>query len=115
MANQFFDNTLKAIENVSELKVRTLVGEFDYKPVDGSNKYEIQFKSGANIEGMVSKINLVTGDIDTEISPKFATDYEQLREFHLAKETQSHEIIRKNMEALKEIAVTIADLIKTKA
>lgn len=114
MANQFFDKTLAALENISELKIRTLVGEFEFEPLDGSSKYEIQFKKGGNIEGMISRINLVLGDIDTEISPKFATEYEQLREFHLAKENQAHEIIKKNMEVLKEIAKAIAELIKSK-
>jgi hypothetical protein len=114
MANSFFDKTLAALENLSELKIRTLVGEFEYHPDDDDRKYELRFKKGGNIEGMVSRINLVLGDIDTEISPKFATEYSQLREFHLAKENQGHEIVKKNMEVLAEVAKTIAELIKSR-
>jgi hypothetical protein len=115
MANQFFTNVLNTLENLTELKIRTLVGEFEYVPGNDNKHYEIMFNKATKIEGMISKINLASGDIDTEISPKFAAEYEQLREFHLAKENQGHEIVKKNLEVIQGIAKTIIELINNRS
>ena len=44
MAHQFFDKTSAALENISVLQIRTLVGEFEYIPDNEDWKYEIRLQ-----------------------------------------------------------------------
>ncbi len=54
---------------------------------------------------MKSEINLLDGDITTEIDREFVDGkLAGLREFHATREQQGHEIIENNINALKELA-----------
>jgi len=59
---------------------------------------------------MISEIDLISGDITTRMSDNFATDYQQLREYHMVKENHGQEIIRKNLEVVKTIAQTLVNI-----
>ncbi len=111
---EFFEKVGSKLQDLSELKIRTLVGDITFNEKEDS----FDFKNGQKVDGMISTINLVSGDIDTKLSPKFATEYELLREYHLIKENQGQEIMKKNMELLQSIAktlITLRDAEKTEA
>lgn len=99
----FFQNVAEKLENLSELQIRTLVGEMSYHK--NSDSYD--FEDGASVEAMESNINLVTGDTDTKITPIFLAEYEQLREFHMNKEREGQDIIKRNLELMQTIATTL--------
>ncbi len=54
---------------------------------------------------MTTRINIVDGDIENEIGSQFIGQgpYRELREFHLNQVKQGQEIIRRNLEAIKEL------------
>ena len=56
---------------------------------------------------MCSQINLLTGDISTAMTEKFVSDYKELREYHMLRESQGHEISKRNIDVLKEIVKAI--------
>ena len=99
----FFRNVSEKLEGLSELQIRTLVGEMSY--TKSSDTYD--FENGAAVEAMESKINLVNGDTDTKITPNFLKKYAELRDFHMKKESEGQEIINRNLELLQKIASTL--------
>ena len=98
--NSFLKEALANLSNLTRLETNTLVGKYTFNEVDGI-KTTIITESAE--DRMCSQINLVTGDITTAMTEKFVTDYKELREFHLSREQQGHEIVSKNIETQKEI------------
>jgi len=100
-------NTLKDLET---LTIRTIVGDLKYD----STKNKYVHEDGQNIDGIISEIHLAKGDIDTKMTEKFVSEYAVLREYHQLKEIKGQEIVRKNLELIKQIAETIISLAKDK-
>jgi hypothetical protein len=59
----------------------------------------------------VSEVQLVSGDITTRVTPEFGKNNAQLMEYHLVKENQGQEIVRKNLQVVKEIGTTLVSLL----
>jgi hypothetical protein len=61
---------------------------------------------------MVTKIDLLLGDITTEIPKEFIDGgpYASLRAFHQAREQQGSEIVKSNVEALKSLLALAQEL-----
>ena len=83
------DDILNALQNLVTLKITTTV--------TGS--------AAKDKASMVTDINLLLGDITTEIPKEFVDGgpYASLRAFHQAREQQGAEIIKSNVEALKSL------------
>jgi hypothetical protein len=80
------DKIFNAIENLVELSITTAV------------------KTGALTKSITTKINLLDGDITTEMDEEFVSgSYVSLREYHQQREDQGHAIIDGNVEALKSL------------
>ncbi len=94
------------LEKLETLKIRTIVGELKY---DAKTKNYVH-NDGQQVEAIISEIHLASGDIDTRMTEKFTGEYEALREYHQMKEIKGQEIVRKNLELIKEIAKTILSL-----
>ena len=62
--------------------------------------------------GIVSEIKLVTGDVTTKMTENFMEGDNPLRDYHMVKESQGQEIIRKNVELLKTIASALRKVVK---
>jgi len=103
---KFLDNVASKVEALSTLTVKTMVGPLEIT----DDKETVKFQKGAKISGMISEIDLISGDITTRMSDNFATDYQQLREYHMVKENHGQEIIRKNLEVVKTIAQTLVNI-----
>lgn len=98
--SSFLSAALANLSNLTRLETNTLVGKYAFN-VESGVKTTIITESTE--DRMCSQINLITGDITTAMTDKFVTDYRELRDFHLARESQGHDIVRKNIETLKEI------------
>lgn len=99
-----FKTIQNALDKLVVLDIRTVVGEFQYD-ADG----KLQPADGA--KQLISRINLLDGDITTAFSNEFLTEpLSTVREFHSAREKQGQEIIQGNIKALQEMVKLIADL-----
>lgn len=93
------------IEDITVLNIKTVMS-----PLEIDNEGQVKLPAGENVDGMVSKIDLIDGDISTVIAPSFYEKYPELVQFHQTKETKGSEIIEANMNALKSIVGIISSL-----
>lgn len=104
----FIENAKEAFNDLKELKIVTLVGKA--KMVNGQVTFG--YEDQAEVEAMVSRIGLFDGDVKTEMTEKFVNEYDQLREFHMLKERQGFDIIKRNVEVVEKIGNMVFDFIK---
>jgi hypothetical protein len=109
--NSFLDNAIAGLSNLTRLEVNTLVGNYTFNKKGDTNT---AIKTDSTGEKMCSQINLVTGDITTAMTEKFVTEYKELREYHMIRENQGHEIVRRNIDVLRQIMSAIVDFSKEK-
>ncbi|MFY0598622.1 MAG: hypothetical protein JXR03_03050 [Cyclobacteriaceae bacterium] len=86
------------IKDLTVLNIQTVMGQLEIKE-DG----KVGLQAGTDIDGMTSKIDLIDGDITTNISPTFYQTYPELVQFHQSREAKGSDIIEANMDALKSI------------
>lgn len=111
MAENFFEKTITALQQLSVLEVNTVVGDFSFADQPTNLKVDL---NTTTTDKMVSRVNLLSGDITTAMSPKFVDEYKDLREYHMIRENQGHEIIKRNIAVVEKIAETLVDLIEKK-
>lgn len=103
------DDILQKIENglqdLTQLKIQTVMGKLE---ID-DNK-QIDFSPGQEIEGIISKIDLIDGDITTQITEKFYQKYPELVQFHQSREAKGNEIIEGNVLALSAIVSALKEM-----
>ncbi len=91
-----------SLENLLTLEIITAVGT-----VDPTKSGEPNWPDLASVEQpqmIVSKFNLLDGDIRTIFGEAFVTgDYKSLVDYHTAREKQGFEIINNNIAALKAL------------
>lgn len=105
MANQdqnesiFADFVARVEDRISQLTtldIKTVVGEYRY----GYNE-EVEPNLEGDFKVMTSRINLIGGDITTQISNELMDEkFSWLLDFHARKEEKGHEIIKGNIQAL---------------
>jgi len=84
------------ISRLTTLDIKTVVGDFKY----GMNE-EVEPRADGEFKVMTSKINLIGGDISTNISNDLMDDkFKWLLEFHARKEEKGHEIVQGNIQAI---------------
>lgn len=108
---EFVDDAIGHLSNLTRLEVNTLVGEYQFNK---KGNVFTTIKQDSTKERMCSQINLLTGDITTAMTQKFADEYKELREYHLIRENQGHKIIDQNIKTLKGIVGALIDLSKKK-
>jgi len=96
----------RSLANLTTLEIITAVGHVRYGAKDGGEGGrdfpDLDYDRDPKV--MLSKIDLLQGDIKTIFNEEFVTgNYQGLRDFHEAREKEGHEIIRKNMEALERL------------
>lgn len=97
----------ESLENMLTLEIVTAVGAVQptVKDANGDRKLAA-LADGAKI--LRTRIDLLQGDITTEMDPAFVTgDYEELRSFHAEREKQAIEIVNSNIEAVKSLIALI--------
>lgn len=103
--NSFLDAAITGLSELTRLEVNTLVGNYSFN--QAPDKKNTTLKNDSTADRMCSQINLLTGDISTAMTEKFVSDYKELREYHMLRESQGHEIIKRNIDVLKEIVKAI--------
>jgi hypothetical protein len=99
-SNSIFLNFVKNVETtiskLCTLEIKTIVG--DYK-VDEDET--VSLKKGGDFQIMQTRINLIQGDMVTNISSELVTDkYAWLRDFHARKEERGYEMVDNNIKAI---------------
>ncbi len=107
----FLDKAIAGLSNLTRLEVNTLVGDYSFSKTGNTNT---TIDVVSTKERMCSQINLISGDITTAMTEKFVTDYKELRDYHIMRENQGHDIITKNIEVLAKILGAIKDFAKEK-
>lgn len=92
------DEIITGLKDLTVLNIETVMGNLEVDP-----KGKINLKPAEKVEGIVSNINLISGDIKTHMTENFYKNYPELVQFHQSREVKGHEIIENNMEALKSI------------
>lgn len=93
------------IGDLYTLKIQTVMGN-----METDDQGEIRFKTNQEVKGMTSTINLLDGDIRTELSEEFYQKYPELVQFHQSREAKGSQIIENNILTLKTIINTLFDL-----
>ena len=100
----FVRNVETSINKLTTLEIKTIVG--DYQVDQDEN---IKVKKEGEFQILQTRINLIQGDMVTNISNELVTDrYAWLRDFHARKEERGHEIVHNNIQAI----VSLFDLYK---
>lgn len=107
----FLDKAIAGLSNLTRLEVNTLVGDYSFNKT-GDTFTTINVASTK--ERMCSQINMISGDITTAMTEKFITEYKELRDYHMIRENQGHDIVKKNIEVLEKILGAIRDFTKEK-
>jgi|APIni6443716594_1056825.scaffolds.fasta_scaffold26450_4 hypothetical protein len=107
----FLDKAIAGLSNLTHLEVNTLVGDYSFNKTGNTNT---SIDVVSTKEHMSSQINMLSGDITTAMTEKFVTDYQELRDYHMLRENQGHDIIMKNIEVLGKILGAIKDFTKEK-
>ncbi len=103
--NSFLDAAISGLSELTRLEVNTLVGNYSFN--QDANKKNTTLKNDSTTDRMCSQINLLTGDISTAMTEKFVSEYKELRDYHMLRENQGHDIIKRNIDVLKEIVKAI--------
>lgn len=99
-SNNIADALRMALSEAIELKITTWVS--DASAPEGSAQTADQPKPGHRME---TRINIVDGDINTEIGSLFLSQgpYGELRDFHLQQVQEGRQIIRQNLDSLQQL------------
>ncbi|MFZ4667628.1 MAG: hypothetical protein ACOYME_14480 [Prochlorotrichaceae cyanobacterium] len=95
--NNLVEALTAALSEAIELKITTWVSEADQTTQQGE-----QGKPGHRMQ---TRINIVDGDVETEIGELFLNQgpYAELREFHIQQVQKGQDTIRNNLESLQKL------------
>jgi hypothetical protein len=94
----FWNRVKDSLDNLVTLKIITSVGPVPAVDDKGN------LIAGVSAHLMRSRINLLQGDIVTEIDPAFVTgELKDLRDFHMRREQEGSAIVDKNIEVLRSL------------
>ena len=97
----------EALENLITLEIITAVGQVDFSAESGP---DLDITKDPKV--ILSKINLIQGDIKTVYDPEFVTgNYKELKDFHKEREEQGHQMIKDNLDALMKLFNVAKDLL----
>ena len=95
----FVNNIEEKLSDLVTLEIKTIVG--DYRLLQDET---VLPKKNGEFKIMKTKIGLLDGDVTTLMSNDLIQDkYAWLRDFHAGREEKGHEIIHKNIEAIKSL------------
>lgn len=104
--DELIEKAQNSIDDLINLKIQTLMGS-DFKTTNVDGKEELTLDTDNTVTGITSRINLIDGDITTEIAEPFYKNYPELVQFHQSRETQGHQIIENNIKVIGEIISTV--------
>ncbi len=97
--NSLKDRILNALNNLASLEIITAVG---HATPEGDNGPDLDYSR--NPKMILTKINLLQGDIKTVYHEDFVTGpYQNLKNYHAAREKEGYDIIMRNMDAIERL------------
>ena len=92
---------LKALKNLTVLEIRTMVGDVTVSGTGGGD-LKSTYDGVPSIE---SRLNMLSGDIDTAINNKFVDDpnYKFLLDYHANREDKGFQMVQDNVKALMSL------------
>lgn len=100
MANEVIERIKNAVNNLVTLEIVTAVGDVALK--DGKVSPVIDYSKNPHV--MLTRVNLLQGDITTVFHEEFVTGkYQGLRDFHTAREKEGYEMVKANIAALEKL------------
>ncbi|NQZ05566.1 MAG: hypothetical protein HRT35_00255 [Algicola sp.] len=103
----FLDDLASKAEQIVNLQIKTIIGEATFDPNDKSGKYTLS----DNAQIMYTSINLLDGDITSIVPESFLSDkLSNMRQYHQSREAMGRQIIKDNIECLKELTALIKSL-----
>lgn len=102
---ELMDEIKSKISDLVTLEIITAVGEVKFAAdPDDSTKVSAVIDTQTPAKAILTKINLLDGDIRTVLDPAFVTgDYKDLQAFHAEREKEGHAIVKANLAALKAL------------
>jgi len=101
MAETFTQKLTNALENLAQLEIITAVGVVNF---DAKADRTARHLLAPDAKIMRTSIDLLQGDITTQMDPAFTTgELQALRDFHGARELQGAAIIKANVDTLSQI------------
>lgn len=105
----FLSEIKDALNNLKTLEIVTAVGQV--RRTEKPRFIDIDWDKDPKVA--LTKIDLLQGDITTVYDSEFVTgNYQSLKQFHADREKEGHEIIRKNLEAVKALGQLVLDATK---
>ena len=102
MTSNLISDIREALEKLKTLEIITAVGDVDLSDAPAGRLPLL--RDGTAAATIVTRIDLLQGDIQTVFSPEIVTgDYQSLRDFHAQREEQGHQIVLDNIKALKAL------------
>jgi len=101
-AKSFIDLLEQKLTDLVSLNIITAVGPVSCTKI--GDKITVKIPASDGSKCISSTINLLDGDIDTLIHDDFMSEkLKPVLDFHLEREKKGHEIIKGNINALKEL------------
>ena len=105
----FLSEIKDALNNLKTLEIVTAVGQVTR--TENPRFIDIDWDKDPKVA--LTKIDLLQGDITTAYDSEFVTgNYQSLKQFHADREKEGHEIIRKNIDAVKALGNLVLDATK---
>lgn len=96
--DKFLEQVSSALDKMVTLDIVTAVGPLTYDSAKNT------YSSAEPAKIMHTRLDLLLGDAKTQIDEEFVTGrYQVLREYHAAREKLGHELLRGNLEVLKQL------------
>lgn len=105
-ADDLWKKLTSAADDLIKLEIVTAVGPLKYEASpDGASGKGRYVPDGAQpTKVMHTRIDLLQGDVVTQMDEEFATGkYQSLRDYHASREKQGNEIISANIKTLKSL------------
>jgi hypothetical protein len=111
MAEKSIADAIKsAVKDLTQLEVVTMVGPVSVKAND-TGKIVADIAPDTETKAMVTRIDLIDGDIRNLVDPVFVTgDLQSVRDFHNEQVKKGNDIIVRNIEAVADLAKKIETL-----
>ncbi len=107
MAKDLKTRIMESLENLVTLEIVTAVGQVHPELSDSAEdagKRPLEIDYSKNPKMILTRINLLQGDVTTIYHEEFVTgEYQALREFHAAREKEGHHIVMQNIEVLERL------------
>ena len=98
-----FDQLLEAMENALDLRVMTVVTDFQIKDFDSNDK-SVTIELEGDQKGLVTSINILTGDVKNIIHNDYTgAQNKETRELHQQNVELAREIVANNLKMLGDL------------